>query len=465
MRQHLLALVLASTAPIAAAQVTGDPAPRAPAADAAQPRLLWTATLKSNSFGGAAVCDVDDDGKLEIAFATYFGDSSVHVLNGEDGTTLWTWKGENECLDASCRFADVNADGSLELIVPVSNSSKVLALDAATGKPLWTCAMGTGESTDTPPWIGDADGDGKTDIVVGTFKGKLHVVHGSDGTIARTLQVAPGAVQSCPIVMDVDGDAVMDFIAANFRGDHRIHCVSGKDGSELWNVQTGDHIYHGCSVGDLDGDGAPDLAIASYDGRVYAFRARDGKELWTVAPGDRYFMSPTVICDADGDGKPEVIAASQKVTAIRGDGTILWSVDADASRGVDSVTRGVSAADLDGDGGIDFAFLNSKGLFRAVRGKDGALLCEFDAAKALGKNVQSNSHGPAIADLNGDGKLDVFFVVGKTEENDRCGAAVCLTGFTGAGLGWRMLRHDAQNTGNLATPLDPALLRGLDRPD
>src|SRR4029453_4072719 len=183
MRQHLLALVFVLMGPGALAQETGNQAPPAPAAEGVQPRVLWSVPLNSNSFGGAAVCDVDNNGKLEVAFATYFGDSAVHVLNGEDGTPVWTWQGESECLDASCRFADVNADGSLELIVPVSNTSKVLALNAATGKPLWTCEMGLGECTDTPPWIGDADGDKKTDVVVGTFKGKLHVIRGSDGTI------------------------------------------------------------------------------------------------------------------------------------------------------------------------------------------------------------------------------------------------------------------------------------------
>lgn len=422
------------------------------------PRVLWSVPLKSNSFGGAAACDVNGDGRLDIAFSTYFGDSTVRVLNGADGSSLWTWHGQDECLDASCRFADVDGDGVLELIVPVSNSGKVLALNAGTGNPLWTCDLGRGECTDTPPWIGDADGDGRADVVVGTFKGNLHVIRGSDGAISRTLHVAPGAVQSCPVVMDVDGDGFMDFIAANFRGDHRVHCVSGKDGHELWHMQAGDHMYHGCSVGDLDGDGAMDLAIASYDGKVYAFHARDGALMWTATPGDRYFMSPTAIADVDGDDKPEVISASQKITVLRGStGEIIWSEDADESRGVDSVTRGVSVADLDGDGSLDLAFLNSRGLFRAVRARDGSELCRFDAAKWLEKDVQSNSHGPTIADLDDDGQLDVFFVVGKAEEKDRWGQAMCLSGFNGHGEGWYLLRHDERNTGNIAAPIDPTV--------
>lgn len=423
------------------------------------PRVLWQVPVKSNSFGGGAVADVDGDKKLEIAFATYFGDSAVHVLKGTDGQELWKYQGGQECLDASLRFSDLNGDGKLELVVPVSNTGLVLAFDAATGKQLWKYETG-GECTDTPPAIVDTDGDGKPEIVIGTFKGNLHIIRGEDGTLVRKLKVAPGAVQSCPLVMDLNGDGVTDFIVANFKGDKRVHAVNGKDGSELWFVETGDSIYHGCSVGDIDGDGRPELAIGSYDGKVYCFRAKDGSKVWTVAPGDRYFMSPTVMVDLDGDGKPEVISASQRITAIKADGSFLYSVAADESNGNDSVTRGVSVADLDGDGRPDLAFLNDKGLFRVIRGRDGALLYEFDAAKVCKEELVSGSHGPTIADLDADGKLDVFFVVGGDMKNKH-GSAICLTGFAGSGPGWYMLRHDHRNTGNVQTELEAALLKHL----
>lgn len=461
----IAAVIAVSASGFGQVQPATAPAPRPVSQPASQPavqtpRLLWRTPLKSNSFGGAAVADVDGDGRLEVAFATYFGDSAAYVLCGGDGREVWKYQGGEECLDASLRFSDVNGDGKLELVVPVSNTSLLLAFDAASGKQLWKYEAGFGECTDTPPAIVDVDGDGKPEIVIGTFKGNLHVVRGSDGSAVRKLKVAPGAVQSCPLVLDLNGDGVMDFVAANFRGDHRVHAVDGKTGEELWFVQAGDHMYHGPSLGDLDGDGRPELAIGSYDGKIRAFRAVDGKVLWTVAPGDRYFMSPTVMADVDGDGKPEVLAASQRITAIRGDGSTLWSVPADESNGLESVTRGVSVADLDGDGGPDLAYLNSKGLFRVLRGRDGARLYEFDAAKAADKPVVQNSHGVTIADLDADGKLDVFFVVGGDSKN-RHGQAVCLTGFGGTGPGWTMLRHDHRNTGNVATALEPALVERL----
>lgn len=155
----ILILVIPST--IASQPTTTQPADRTVSTSRLdnKPRLLWKFPLKSASFGGGAVADVDGDGKLEVAFATYFGDSTVYLLRGRDGHKLWAYREGNDCLDASLRFADVTGDGALELIVPISNTGRVLALDAKTGKRVWRYETGR-ECIDTPPCIADADGDG-----------------------------------------------------------------------------------------------------------------------------------------------------------------------------------------------------------------------------------------------------------------------------------------------------------------
>ena len=151
-------------------------------------------------------------------------------------------------------------------------------------------------------------------------------------------------------------------------------------------------------------------------------------------------------------------AARSALAATRGE--VLWS-ERCAGEGWDGVTRGVAVADLDGDGRRDVASLAGNGLLRVFRGRDGALLYEFDARSVSEKPLASSSHGVTIADLTGDGKLDVFFVVGATRPESH-GLAVCLSGFRGKGPGWYMLRHDPRNSGNVDTELEPVLLEHIE---
>src|SRR5687767_13772228 len=92
---------------IVAGQPDGAGAPK-------KPSVLWKVTIKSASFGGAAVGEVN--GKAVVAFATYFGDAKVRVLRAVDGEEVWSFNEGDHCYDASVRFFDLDGDGKPELI-------------------------------------------------------------------------------------------------------------------------------------------------------------------------------------------------------------------------------------------------------------------------------------------------------------------------------------------------------------
>ena len=172
-------------------------------------KVAWTKELNSPSFGAAAVADIDDDGRLEIAFGTYFEDDSVRVLNGEDGSEYWRYNAASACLDASLRFADLDRDGALELVVPVSNRGWVLAFDAKTGDEKWRYSTTPTECTDTPPAILDFDGDGDLEVLYGTFQGNLHVMS-NEGKRESLFSPTDNYVQTGPLAKDLNGDGTLD---------------------------------------------------------------------------------------------------------------------------------------------------------------------------------------------------------------------------------------------------------------
>lgn len=438
-------------------------------------KVLWTVPLKSHSFGGGAVADVNGDGFADVAFCTYFGDSRVMVLSGKDGSKIWEYSDGNHCYDASCKFADVNGDGKLELVAPNSSDCRVLCFDAATGSIVWNTFLGEAECTDTPPWIGDSDRDGAIDIVVGTFKSKLFVLKGKDGKIARMLEVTPhtrgAAVQSCPLVLDLNSDGVKDFVAGTFgKAAPGLYAINGRDGTRLWRAELGDSTYHGPTVHFVSCTRDPAFEIGAYDGHLYRISGRDvvgGVAAMTVTPtGERYIMSPVGVLGSIPGKSPNSsdlrrFTACEHITRFDRDQR-TWQVPIRGEgRGpYECVTRGLSIADLDGDDRPDLAYLTSRGFFRVINERDGTPIYEFDGANMLlpGQIASDGSHSPVLADFNGDGKLDAFFVVGGGGERradgshaPRYGVAVCITGFAGNATrknSWTMFRHDLENTGN-----------------
>lgn len=160
------------------------------------------------------------------------------------------------------------------------------------------------------------------------------------------------------VLGDVDGDGLADFAVGapaapltlpdgSSQPAGRVRWHSGASGLVLRETAaSAPYERFGaalCALGDLDGDGLPELAIGAPlaqqgRGRVEVRRGADGALLWSqlgAAPGEQLAAALAAVADSDGDGRSELLAGAPGAKAggllagaallLRGaDGAALW---------------------------------------------------------------------------------------------------------------------------------------------
>jgi len=163
------------------------------------------------------------------------------------------------------------------------------------------------------------------------------------------------------------------------------------------------------AIGDLDGDGRADIAVASYGmndaatGAVSVLRnLGDGR--FAAAVNYPVFGMPEAIAlgDVTGDGKPDLVvqdANRSAISLLRNDGRGGFS--GPGNYGTDRYPKDVAIADLNGDGRNDIATANSTGTVSVL------ISAKPDFASHVDYPVGKGTGSIVAADLNGDGRPDL----------------------------------------------------------
>jgi hypothetical protein len=346
-----------------------------------------------------ATADVNGDGKPDLVTALGCAntgdcaDGAVGVrLGNGDGTfqTVVTY-GSGGYSARSVAVADVNGDGIPDLVVANEctndnepNCTGVIGVLLGNGNGTFQAAVAYGTGGYYADWVAVADvnGDGKPDLLVvnsctnaSCTSSDIAVLLGNgDGTFRPAVVYASGGYGADSLaVADVNGDGKPDLLVANQCAIGSSGCaISGKVGVLLGNgdgtfqaaitYNSGGQFPFSLAVGDVNGDGQPDIVVANAcavsgncgNGSIVALLGNgEGKfhPAPSAAPNPELFpeLGPIVLADFNGDGNLDVASSGGTLWLGKGDGTFKSAT----SLGLGGF--GIAVGDFNLDGRPDLA--------------------------------------------------------------------------------------------------------------
>jgi hypothetical protein len=280
------------------------------------------------------IMDFDQDGRADLLLFDRFGPLRIWRA-GEEGSYADFAKDRPDFRGGLVQKlhrgnvspADLDGDGKLELLVASKNFARAIRLDPVKGLTIADQANGASPSSQVKGALAvDLNGDGKPEVVLFDADKKVVTVlkRNEAGVFEIDANIPAGDIDYLAMFAeDVNGDGRKDLVLFG-KNRFAILYAQGKtsEPAPLHSIESSlrDARLEGLTVGDLNGDGRPDVAALDSGNRgmqIFSYDSKKGlseelsweiyeKKMHQERGRTRPGAHGVLVADLDGDGRDDI---------------------------------------------------------------------------------------------------------------------------------------------------------------
>lgn len=383
-------------------------------------------TLSGPTQEGGILCNMDSDNDLEIVYNIGF---TVQAWN-YDGSNVpgWPQTVASYSLDGAPSFGDIDGDGQEEIVVTnhgLTSGGFIYAF-RKNGTPVPGFPINHGYSTRTPV-LANIDNAGGLEIIVNkrlAGSGEIWVYSGNGVVYSGWPKTINHVPASSSAVGDITGDGFPEIVSESYSSlyawDRNGNILAGFP----FTMPNGDvNSYSSPVLADFDGDNIREIAFGSHSlsGPGFVYLLKNNGTVMSGWPKQttQWIYGPPAVGFIDGDNILDIAVGDQVASGSPLNFISAWNKNGDVLAGfpigpIWAVNNQITIADIDNDNSMEL--ICDDNTQTAGRGK--YLAFNHDGTPVAGWDVNTSGatffSTPMLGDVNRDGLLDIAGTGGTT---------------------------------------------------